>query len=68
VQWNITRQFALRASGDYLLSRLEGLTQNNFRVTLGIVFEAGSVKTGASRLPERMKTARPRSPGPLCHP
>lgn len=43
VQWNITRQFALRASGDYLLSRLEGITQNNFRVTLGIVFEAGSV-------------------------
>lgn len=43
VQWNVTRQFALRASGDYLMSRFEGLTQNNVRVTLGLVFQMGSV-------------------------
>jgi hypothetical protein len=43
VQWNVSRQFALRTSADYVLSRFGGLTQNNFRVTLGIVFEAGSV-------------------------
>jgi hypothetical protein len=43
VQWNISRQLALRTSADYLLSRFGGATQNNFRVTLGIVFEAGSV-------------------------
>jgi opacity protein-like surface antigen len=43
VQWNVSRQLALRTSADYVLSRFGGLTQNNFRVTLGIVFEAGSV-------------------------
>jgi len=43
VQWNVSRQWALRTSADYFLSRFEGLTQNNFRVTLGIVFQAGSV-------------------------
>ncbi len=40
VQWNVTRQFALRTSGDYVMSRFEGLMQNNFRVTLGLVFQA----------------------------
>ena len=45
VQWNVSRQFALRTSADYVLSRFGGLTQNNFRVTLGIVFEAGSVNS-----------------------
>jgi hypothetical protein len=45
VQWNVTRQFALRTSGDYVMSRFEGLTQNNFRVSLGLVFEAGSVNS-----------------------
>jgi hypothetical protein len=43
VQWNISRQLALRTSADYFISRFGGLTQNNFRVTLGVVFEAGSV-------------------------
>lgn len=43
VQWSVTRQFAVRASGDYVMSRFEGLMQNNFRVTLGLVFQAGSV-------------------------
>jgi hypothetical protein len=45
VQWNVSRQFALRTSADYVMSRFGGLTQNNFRVTLGIVFEAGSVNS-----------------------
>jgi hypothetical protein len=45
VQWNVSRRFALRTSADYVLSRFGGLTQNNFRVTLGIVFEAGSVNS-----------------------
>ena len=45
VQWNISRQLALRTSADYVLSRFQGLMQNNFRVTLGIVFEAGSVNS-----------------------
>ena len=44
VQWNVTRQLALRTSADYVMSRFGGVMQNNFRVTLGIVFEAGSVK------------------------
>jgi hypothetical protein len=43
VQWNVSRQFAVRTSADYLLSRLGGLTQSNFRVTMGIVFQAGSL-------------------------
>jgi opacity protein-like surface antigen len=43
VQWNVTRQFALRASGDYVMSRFEGLMQNNVRVSLGLVFQMGSV-------------------------
>ena len=43
VQWNISRHLALRTSADYVLSGFEGIRQNNFRVTLGIVFEAGSV-------------------------
>jgi hypothetical protein len=43
VQWNMTRQLALRTSADYVMSRFGGVMQNNFRVTLGIVFEAGSV-------------------------
>lgn len=43
VQWNISRQLALRTSADYVLSRFQGLTQSNFRITLGVVFEAGSV-------------------------
>lgn len=43
VQWNVSRHFALRTSADYLLSRFQGLTQNNFRVTTGIVYEVGSV-------------------------
>ena len=45
VQWKISRQLALRTSADYVLSRFEGLTQANFRVTAGIVFEAGSVSS-----------------------
>jgi opacity protein-like surface antigen len=45
VQWNVSRQFALRTSGDYVLSRFGGVMQNNFRLTLGIVFLAGSVNT-----------------------
>ena len=43
VQWNISRHLALRTSADYVLSRFAGLTQNNIRVTLGVVFEAGSI-------------------------
>lgn len=43
VQWNMTRQLALRTSADYVMSRFGGISQNNFRVTMGIVFEAGSV-------------------------
>lgn len=43
VQWNMTRQLALRTSADYVMSRFGGVMQNNFRVTLGIVFEVGSV-------------------------
>jgi opacity protein-like surface antigen len=43
VQWSVTRQFAVRASGDYMMSRFEGITQNNVRVTLGLVFQMGSV-------------------------
>jgi opacity protein-like surface antigen len=44
VQWNISRQLALRTSADYVLSRFEGLAQNNVRVMLGIVYEAGSIR------------------------
>jgi hypothetical protein len=43
VQWSVTRQFALRTSADYLMSRFGGLTQNNIRVTMGIVFQVGSI-------------------------
>ncbi len=43
VQWNIAQQLALRTSADYVMSRFGGVSQNNFRVSLGIVFEAGSV-------------------------
>lgn len=43
VQWNVSRQFAVRTSADYLLSRFEGLTESNVRVTMGIVFQKGSV-------------------------
>jgi hypothetical protein len=45
VQWNISRRLALRTSGDYVLTRFGTLTQNNFRVTLGIVFQQGSVRS-----------------------
>jgi len=44
VQWNVARHLALRASADYVMSRFGGVMQNNFRVTLGVVFEAGSVR------------------------
>jgi opacity protein-like surface antigen len=44
VQWNVTRKLALRTSADYVMSRFEGLTQSNVRVTLGIVFQAGNVR------------------------
>jgi opacity protein-like surface antigen len=43
VQWSVTRQFAVRAAGDYVMSRFEGVMQNNVRVTLGLVFQLGSV-------------------------
>ena len=43
VQWSVTRQFALRTSADYVMSRFGGLTQNNIRVTLGIVYQVGSI-------------------------
>jgi len=43
VQWSVTRQFALRTSADYVMSRFGGLTQNNIRVTMGIVFQVGSI-------------------------
>ena len=43
VQWSVTRQFALRTSADYVLSRFGGVAENNFRVTMGIVFQVGSV-------------------------
>jgi opacity protein-like surface antigen len=45
VQWKISRPLALRVSADYVLSRFEGLPQANFRATLGIVFEKGSIGT-----------------------
>jgi hypothetical protein len=44
VQLNISRQLPLRTSADYFLSHFGGLTQNNFRITLGVLFEAGSVQ------------------------
>src|SRR5579859_633844 len=44
VQWNVARNLALRASADYVMSRFGGVMQNNFRVTLGIVYEVGSVR------------------------
>jgi opacity protein-like surface antigen len=44
VQWNVARNLALRASADYLMSRFGGVMQNNFRVTLGVVYEVGSVR------------------------
>lgn len=44
VQWNVARHLALRASADYVMSRFGGVMQNNFRVTLGIVYEAGSIR------------------------
>lgn len=44
VHWSIARRLALRASADYLMSRFGGVMQNNFSVTLGVVFEAGSVR------------------------
>lgn len=44
VQWSVTRQFALRTSADYVMSRFGGVTQNNFRVTMGIVFQVGSIR------------------------
>lgn len=45
VQWNVARQLALRTSADYVMSRFGGVMQNNFRVTLGVVFQAGSVRS-----------------------
>ena len=45
VQWNVARHLALRASADYVMSRFGGVMQNNFRVTLGIVYEAGSIRS-----------------------
>ena len=45
VQWSVTRQFAVRASGDYVMSRFEGVMQNNVRVTMGLVFQLGSVNS-----------------------
>jgi hypothetical protein len=44
VQWNVTHQFALRTSADYVMTRFEGLTQNNIRFTFGLVFQAGTVR------------------------
>ncbi len=44
VQWNVARHLALRASADYVMSRFGGVMQNNFRVTLGVVYEAGSIR------------------------
>jgi hypothetical protein len=44
VQWNVARKLALRTSADYVMSRFGGVMQNNFRLTLGVVFEAGSVR------------------------
>lgn len=43
VQWKISRALALRVSADYVLSRFEAVPQANFRATVGIVFEHGSV-------------------------
>ena len=45
VQWNVARHLALRASADYVMSRFGGVMQNNFRVTLGVVYEAGSIRS-----------------------
>jgi hypothetical protein len=45
VQWNVARHLALRASADYVMSRFGGVMQNNFRVTLGIVYEAGTIRS-----------------------
>jgi hypothetical protein len=45
VQWNVARHLALRASADYVMSRFGGVMQNNFRVTLGVVYEAGTIRT-----------------------
>jgi opacity protein-like surface antigen len=45
VQWKVSRMLAVRTSADYVLSRFEGATQSNFRITTGIVFQAGSVNS-----------------------
>jgi len=43
VQWKITRHMDLRTSGDYVMSRFEGQMQSNIRLTVGVVFERGSL-------------------------
>jgi hypothetical protein len=43
VQWSISPRMALRTSGDYVVSRFEGLTQNNIRLSFGLVFQSGSI-------------------------
>lgn len=45
VQWKVSRHIAVRTSADYVISRFEGLTQSNFRVTAGVVFEEGSLRS-----------------------
>ncbi len=43
VQWKVTRKIAIRTSADYFLSRFEGATQSNIRISTGVVFETGSI-------------------------
>jgi hypothetical protein len=54
IQWNIARQWAVRGSGDYVLTRHNILggspfTQNNFRASVGIVFLLGGMSESSSR-------------------
>jgi hypothetical protein len=43
VQWKVARHIGLRTSADYVLSRFEGYIQSSVRVTVGVVFDFGTL-------------------------
>jgi hypothetical protein len=66
VQWNVATRWAVRGSGDYVLTRhniLGGssVTQNNFRASVGIVYMFGGVREYGPRQPHHGRT-----PAPVC--
>jgi hypothetical protein len=68
IQWPVGQHWAVRGSADYVLTQHNifggpAYTQNNFRVSAGIVYTFGGTREGSTRSAEHQKPALPQCEG-----